>query len=352
VDAQEQHVDSLRAQVERQRAALSEAERRHADLVSQKTQARPRLERLVKSQDAASQALQAVLVTLELDSVTALQASRLEPSTLVSLRARQDAISTRLAEASSSVKTCQEALDAHQARRPKSLSDDASADTVQAQFDSAEAALQTAAESLRETDRQLAVYRDEIKKKAEAKAALEQAITDSQIWMDLNKLIGQRDGERFKLFAQALNLGRLLDKANVHLARLSKRYKLASCLDASGIPTLDFELLDLYQCEARVSARQLSGGERFLVSLALALGLSDFRGIKMPVETLLLDEGFGTLDPDTLSTALSALGQLRADGRQVGIISHVVGLEERIDAQIRVTPLGAGRSKVVATVRG
>ena len=169
--------------------------------------------------------------------------------------------------------------------------------------------------------------------------------------MDLNKLIGQKDGERFKLFAQALNLGRLLDKANVHLARLSKRYKLASCLDASGIPTLDFELLDLHQCEARVSARQLSGGERFLVSLALALGLSDFRGIKMPVETLLLDEGFGTLDPDTLSMALNALGQLRADGRQVGIISHVVGLEEKIDAQIRVTPLGAGRSKVVASVR-
>ena len=72
----------------------------------------------------------------------------------------------------------------------------------------------------------------------------------------------------------------------------------------------------------------------------------------MPVETLLLDEGFGTLDPDTLSTALSALGQLRADGRQVGIISHVVGLEERIDAQIRVTPVGAGRSTVVASVRG
>ena len=151
VDAQERHVDTLRAQVERQRTALSEAERKHADLVSQKTQAVPRLERLVKSQDAATQALQAVLVTLELDSVSALQAMRLEPSTLVSLRARQDAISTRLTESSSSVKTCQEALDAHQTRRPQSLPDDASADTVRAQLNSAEAALQAAAESERLT---------------------------------------------------------------------------------------------------------------------------------------------------------------------------------------------------------
>ena len=87
------------------------------------------------------------------------------------------------------------------------------------------------------------------------------------------------------------------------------------------------------------------------VSLALALGLSDFPGatVTMPVETLLLDEGFGTLDPDTLSVAMGALSQLQADGRQVGIISHVVGLTERIDARVEVRPIGGGRSEICVT---
>jgi exonuclease SbcC len=91
------------------------------------------------------------------------------------------------------------------------------------------------------------------------------------------------------------------------------------------------------------------GGERFLVSLSLALGLSDFRSVKMPIETLLLDEGFGTLDEKTLEVALSALSQLQADGRQVGIISHVAGLRQRIPARIEVKPLGGGRSEVTTT---
>ena len=90
---------------------------------------------------------------------------------------------------------------------------------------------------------------------------------------------------------------------------------------------------------------------RLCEALALALGLSDFRGaaVTMPVETLLLDEGFGTLDPDTLGVAMAALSQLQADGRQVGIISHVVGLTERIDARVEVRPLGGGRSELHVT---
>ncbi len=156
------------------------------------------------------------------------------------------------------------------------------------------------------------------------------------------------DGGKFKEFAQALNLGQLLDKANVHMARLSRRYRLIPRLE-EGLPTLEFDLSDLWQVGERVAPRSLSGGERFLVSLSLALGLSDFRAVKMPIETLLLDEGFGTLDQDTLSVALGALSQLRADGRQVGIISHVVGLQERIDARIEIRPLGGGRSEAIPT---
>ncbi|MFT7520047.1 MAG: exonuclease SbcC, partial [Kiritimatiellia bacterium] len=176
---------------------------------------------------------------------------------------------------------------------------------------------------------------------------LVEAEREARVWHTLHSYIGKNDGEKFKQFAQALNLGQLLDKANVHLARLSNRYQLVPRLE-EGLPTLEFDLLDRWQAGERVAPRSLSGGERFLVSLSLALGLSDFRSVKMPIETLLLDEGFGTLDSTTLGTALDALSQLQADGRQVGIISHVVGLRERIPVTIEVRPLGGGRSEVVA----
>jgi exonuclease SbcC len=90
----------------------------------------------------------------------------------------------------------------------------------------------------------------------------------------------------------------------------------------------------------------LSGGETFLVSLALALALADYRAVEMPIETLLLDEGFGTLDTDTLNTAMDALERLQARGTQIGIISHLGGLRERIEARIVVDKVGNGRSEI------
>jgi DNA repair protein SbcC/Rad50 len=164
-------------------------------------------------------------------------------------------------------------------------------------------------------------------------------------WLELSKLIGTNDGGSFRVFAQALNLKRLLDKANKHLVRFSKRYVLINLLN-DGIPTLEFAVQDTEQGNEIRSVDSLSGGETFLVSLSLALGLSDFRSVKMRIETLLLDEGFGTLDKKVLDQAIGALTQLQTDGRQVGIISHVEGLVDRIPAQILVQKLGGGRSRI------
>jgi exonuclease SbcC len=176
--------------------------------------------------------------------------------------------------------------------------------------------------------------------------------------LQLHELIGVNNGEKFKQFAQSMNLDRLIRQANVHLARLSPRYRLAQS-KIDGMPTLEFSVVDLWHVSSERaeqglpgrdrSPRTLSGGERFLVSLALALGLSDLRSSTLPIETLLLDEGFGTLDSETLDKALGALQQLQADGRQVGIISHVEALRERIPAQVIVEPLGHGRSRVRTT---
>ncbi|BBH54297.1 AAA family ATPase [Fluviispira sanaruensis] len=173
---------------------------------------------------------------------------------------------------------------------------------------------------------------------------LEKIQVEYNTWLKLHQLIGIGEGNQFKKFAQILNLEELITKANAHLARFEKRYSLAPALDANGVPRLAFAIKDGYHADEARSFKTLSGGETFLVSLALALALADYRSVKMPVETILLDEGFGTLDPITLQTAMSALESLHSTGTQVGIISHVEVLKESIASRIIVEKLGNGHS--------
>jgi exonuclease SbcC len=162
------------------------------------------------------------------------------------------------------------------------------------------------------------------------------------LWDRLNSLIGSHDGKRFRNFAQGLTFELLIAHANVHLRELSDRYLLTP--DAAK--PLDIAVMDLYQAGEVRSARNLSGGESFLVSLALSLGLSTIASKKVQVDSLFLDEGFGTLDEETLETALGALASLRNQGKLVGIISHVGALQERIPVQIFVTPVAGGMSRI------
>lgn len=164
------------------------------------------------------------------------------------------------------------------------------------------------------------------------------------VWLKLHQIIGINNGEQFKKFAQILNLEELIGKANYHLTRFEKRYSLAPALDSDNKPRLAFAIKDAYHANELRSFKTLSGGETFLVSLALALALADYRTVKMPIETILLDEGFGTLDPSTLQVAMSALESLYSTGTQVGIISHVEFLKEAIGARIIVEKLGNGHS--------
>jgi exonuclease SbcC len=159
----------------------------------------------------------------------------------------------------------------------------------------------------------------------------------------LGEVIGSHDGKLFRSFAQSLTLDGLLAVANAHLEELAPRYQL------ERVPKHDLELQVIdrdFGGEVR-SVQSLSGGESFLVSLALALGLSSMSAQDVRVRTLLIDEGFGTLDPATLDSALAVLDELQATGRQVGVISHVPALLDRVRAHVRVSPRGGGRSEVV-----
>jgi exonuclease SbcC len=161
-------------------------------------------------------------------------------------------------------------------------------------------------------------------------------------WEDLNRLIGSATGDKFRSFAQGLTLQHLTQLANRHLHRFSERYTLAK---KEG-DNLDLEITDGWQAGIARPIASLSGGETFLVSLALALGLSDLASNKIQIQSLFIDEGFGTLDAETLDVAMDALENLRESGKSIGVISHVEAMKERIHTQIRVKRVAGGVSVV------
>ncbi|MEZ4950780.1 MAG: AAA family ATPase [Saprospiraceae bacterium] len=151
-------------------------------------------------------------------------------------------------------------------------------------------------------------------------------------WHQLNSLVGSADGNKFRKFAQGLTLEKLTALANMHLYNLNGRYQIQK----EDSEKLDLQIIDTYQADNVRSMNTLSGGETFLVSLALALGLSDLTGHQAQIRSLFIDEGFGTLDDQALDTVISTLENLQSQGKTIGIISHVQALKERISTQIRV----------------
>ena len=195
-------------------------------------------------------------------------------------------------------------------------------------------------------EEQVLLLREDDKKisaSSHLKSELETQQNRWQQWESLNELIGSSNGAKFRVFAQSLTLEALLAHSNQHLEDFAKRYHL------QRVPGSDLELqiIDRDMADDVRSIHSLSGGESFLVSLALALGLASLSSNKTQVESLFIDEGFGSLDPETLDIAIASLDTLQALGRKVGVISHVPILVERIGAKVVVEKQGGGRSSVV-----
>ena len=191
-----------------------------------------------------------------------------------------------------------------------------------------------AVHALRDDDRRRA-------RQQAAQAELDAARAEQQRWGRISALIGSADGKAFRRIAQAYNLELLLDHANAHLGNLAPRYRLRRGGSPLGLLVEDHDMAD----EQR-SVHSLSGGETFLVSLALALGLASMASGELAIESLFIDEGFGSLDPQSLALAMEALDGLQAQGRRVGVISHIQEMHERIPVQIQVNPLGNGASRL------
>ncbi|MDD3800781.1 MAG: AAA family ATPase [Desulfuromonas thiophila] len=176
----------------------------------------------------------------------------------------------------------------------------------------------------------------------EKQAAIEAQKKECRRWENLHALIGSADGKKYRNFAQGLTFEMMVGHANRQLQKMSDRYLLVR----DDAQPLELNVVDNYQAGEIRSTKNLSGGESFIVSLSLALGLSHMASKNVRVDSLFLDEGFGTLDEEALDTALETLAGLQQDGKLIGVISHVPALKERISTQIMVTPQTGGRSQI------
>ncbi|MCB9786708.1 MAG: AAA family ATPase [Deltaproteobacteria bacterium] len=219
---------------------------------------------------------------------------------------------------------------------------------AQARCEAAREQLEAHMEALQRHQLQLAQDDERRALSAELDARAQTARDEARVWATLNQLIGSAKGDLFRRFAQGLTLDALLLHANRQLDDLTSRYRIERVPRSD----MDLQVVDREMGDEVRTVKSLSGGETFLVSLALALGLASLSAADTSVESLFIDEGFGTLDRETLDIAIDALDALHATGRKVGIISHVEGLAEHLGAEVRVRKLGGGRSRVEVCVQG
>ncbi len=268
-------------------------------------------------------------------------AALLDEATFQRLEQLKQTLETRIQQTAALFEQATQQQIAHMQRRPEGLESDAV--TLQAQLESVGQRLRENTTRQGEIRQQLKQDSDNRQHQQTLMQQIEEASRQAEDWGYLNSLIGSSTGDRFRKFAQGLTLDNLVWLANQQLNRLHGRY----LLQRKASDALELEVVDTWQADAVRDTRTLSGGESFLVSLALALALSDLVSHKTRIDSLFLDEGFGTLDSETLDTALDALDALNATGKTIGVISHVEAMKERIPVQIKVKKInGLGYSKL------
>ncbi len=267
-----------------------------------------------------------------------LRAALLSTEEAAQIEAAMEAVRKKEIEIRRQIQDAEEELSAAQ-KQPLTGS---TAEILEAEIGGLEQRIQEIQQSIGALGQQLA---DNERRKAEGENLLQlignQRKTFNR-WSALNELIGSHDGKKFRIFAQGLTLQKLSSLANRHLENLFGRYVIRKRPGED----LELDIVDTYQADHVRSMHTLSGGESFLVSLALALGLSDLAGRNANIRSLFIDEGFGTLDDETLDLAIGTLENLQASGKMIGIISHVKELKERISTQVRVMKKGSGVSEV------
>lgn len=294
---------------------------------------------LQKAQTQFDTALQASVF----DDQQAFLAALMDEQTLTQLEQLKQNLENQRRQAQTLATQTAETLAQHQQHRPDELALTVTVEQIQQELAQTNQKLRANTTSQGEIRQQLKQDADNRQQQQTLMQQIAQTTQQVEDWGYLNSLIGSKEGDKFRKFAQGLTLDNLVHLANQQLTRLHGRY----LLQRKASEALEVEVVDTWQADAVRDTRTLSGGESFLVSLALALALSDLVSHKTRIDSLFLDEGFGTLDSETLDTALDALDALNASGKTIGVISHVEAMKERIPVQIKVKKInGLGYSKL------
>lgn len=338
----EQTLDQLRAALESARVQREQALEQHHAAHTALTHAQTRRDEVENELSQQQETLDRTLKQLDVPSVDALLERRLDPSNALNLQEKLSALDEQKKEAALEERLAKEALEAHHKLK----------ETIGEPTDEDASQLLELKESLEQMHQQQGRIDQLLRADGERKKKLEEAgeklqtlRVESDEWDHLRQLVGVRQGAAFSDFALALSLGELIAHANEQLEIIAPRYTLQQRYDDAGVPLIDFEILDHdFSADIRPISN-LSGGERFQLSLAMALGLSSISRTLLRIETLLIDEGFGTLDPITLDKAIQTLeGLYQRTGARVALISHVERLRERLPIQIIVRKRGGGHS--------
>ncbi|BEN72179.1 hypothetical protein SMKC081_03240 [Serratia marcescens] len=356
----EQQVAQVREQLRAKQIACEQASVQAAEQWQKAQELRERLagqqaglqQQLTQMQERLQQAQQQwqqALADSEFADETAFAAALLDDALRRELQQRKERLQQRQVEAAALLTQATQTLEQHRLNLPEGV-DEANADLDALTQSLAELAQQLKALQLSQGELRNQLESDAARR-LNQQALFEQIARSQQDyddWSYLNQLIGSKEGDKFRRFAQGLTLDHLVYLANLQLGRLHGRY----LLQRKTSDALELQVVDTWQADALRDTRTLSGGESFLVSLALALALSDLVSHKTSIDSLFLDEGFGTLDAETLDTALDALDSLNASGKTIGVISHVEAMKERIPVQIKVKKVnGLGVSRLEAHFR-
>ncbi len=324
----------LQQQWQQQQSQLNTLTGQHNSLTEQE-------EALDRRLKAAQQAFSEALTATHFSDENAFAAALLDEEHTARLKALQQQHERRRQQAAVLVEQAEKNLAALLSSQPADLPEER--ETLSATAESLARQLRDNASQQGEVRQQISSDAARREQQQALLVSIEQKARDVEDWNYLNQLIGSKEGDKFRKFAQGLTLDHLVWLANNQLDRLHGRY----LLQRKSQEALELQVVDTWQADAQRDTRTLSGGESFLVSLALALALSDLVSHKTRIESLFLDEGFGTLDAETLDSALDALDALNASGKTISVIRQVEAIKERIPVQIKVRKInGLGYSKL------
>ena len=382
-----------RAQEHRQRATDLNTEL--SVILEKSNMTKSNLEKIRSEKYRCDNALRDAMAQAGFDSEQTLASAMIPDEELNALKQKDELLRNRQTEIDSQIALKNKELDQH---RAKNLTEKSTQDIAQ-EAEANQAKRDQASQRIGEINHELEDNKNKCSNRDELQRQLQQQLADAQIWNEMNELIGSADGKRFRNYAVTITFEQLLRNANDYLKNFNNRYCIinqsmakslgvsfnssddistddpntettndaddapkkdkASKKQAEGVKTsaistegLSFCVIDNDQGGITRPVSNLSGGESFIVSLALALGLSDMashRGSnKVSIDTLFLDEGFGTLDENMLRAVTSSLTQLIGNSSKVlGVISHVEELKRAIPTQIVVTKLGASGHSIL-----